>query len=40
MGFWACVANEKDAKSWNEEFMELIKDLPENSEVYNVDFHI
>lgn len=40
MGFWACVANEKDTKSWNEEFMELIKNLPENSEVYNVDFHI
>ena len=40
MGFWACVANEKDDKTWNEEFMELIKDLPENSEVYNVDFHI
>ena len=40
MGWFACVANEKDNKTWNEEFMGLIKDLPENSEVYNVDFHI
>ena len=40
MHWWACVANEKDEKTWNEEFMELIKDLPENCQVCNVDFHI
>ena len=40
MHWWDCVANEKDEKTWNEEFMELIKDLPENCQVCNVDFHI
>ena len=40
MGWWACVSDEKENGDWNEEFMNLIKALPEKSIVANYDFHI
>lgn len=40
MGWWACVSDEKEKNDWNEEFMNLIKALPEKSIVANYDFHI
>ena len=40
MGWWACVSDEKEKSDWNEEFMNLIKALPEKSIVANCDFHI
>ena len=40
MGWWACVSNEKDKDVWNEEVAKLLAEIPGNSEVYNVDFHI
>ena len=40
MGWWACVSDEKENSDWNEEFMNLIKALPEKSIVANYDFHI
>lgn len=40
MHWFACVENEKTEAEWSEEFMKLIQNLPDNSEVYNVDFHI
>lgn len=40
MGWWACVSDEKEKGDWNEEFMKLIKALPEKSLVANYDFHI
>lgn len=40
MGWWACVSDEKENDDWNEEFMNLIKALPEKSIVANYDFHI
>lgn len=40
MGWWACVSNEKDKDVWNEEVGKLLAELPEDSVVYNVDFHI
>ena len=40
MGWWACVSDEKENNDWNEEFMNLIKALPEKSIVANYDFHI
>ena len=40
MGWWACVSDEKEKSDWNEEFMNLIKALPEKSIVANYDFHI
>ena len=40
MGWWACVSDEKEKDDWNEEFMKLIKALPEKSIVANYDFHI
>ena len=32
--------NEKNKEDWSGEVMNLLKDLPADSEVYNVDFHI
>ena len=40
MGWWACVSDEKEKGDWNEEFMTLVKTLPEKSLVANYDFHI
>lgn len=40
MGWWACVSDGKENSDWNEEFMNLIKALPEKSIVANYDFHI
>ena len=40
MGWWAFVSDEKEKGDWNEEFMNLIKTLPEKSLVANYDFHI
>lgn len=47
MGWWACVSNEKDADTWEEEVKSYIKSLQEKSAeerddlmVYAVDFHI
>ena len=40
MGWWACVSNEKDKDVWNEEVAKMLAEIPGDSEVYNVDFHI
>ena len=40
MGWWAFVSDEKEKGDWNEEFMTLVKTLPEKSLVANYDFHI
>lgn len=40
MGWWACVSDEKEKGAWNEEFMKLVKTLPEKCLVANYDFHI
>ena len=40
MGWWAFVSDEKEKGDWNEEFMALVKTLPEKSLVANYDFHI
>jgi hypothetical protein len=40
MGWWACVSNEKDKDVWNEEVTKMLAEIPADSEVYNVDFHI
>ena len=40
MGWWACVSNEKDKDVWNEEVAKMLTEIPADSEVYNVDFHI
>ena len=40
MGWWACVSNEKDPEDWHEEVKTLLAKLPDDSFVYNVDFHI
>ena len=40
MGWWACVSNEKDKDVWNEEVAKMLAEIPADSEVYNVDFHI
>ena len=40
MGWFGCTSNEKEKDEWGKEFFNLLKDLPEDSEVTNVDFHI
>ncbi len=40
MGWFGCASNEKGMDEWSKEFFNLLKDLPEDSEVFNVDFHI
>ena len=40
MGWWAMVYNEKNKGDWNTEVKNLLANLPAESEVYNVDFHI
>lgn len=40
MGWWAMVSNEIPDDEWDKKFLELVKGLPEDSEVYNIDFHI
>lgn len=40
IGWWACVSNEKDDKTWETEFNRLIKDLPENTKLSVYDCHI
>lgn len=40
MGWWAMVSNEKTTEAWESEIENLLASLPENSDVYNVDFHI
>ena len=40
MGWWTFVSDEKEKSDWNEEFMTLVKTLPEKSLVANYDFHI
>ena len=40
MGWWAMVSNEKTTEAWENEIENLLASLPENSDVYNVDFHI
>lgn len=40
MGWWTFVSDEKEKGDWNEEFMTLVKTLPEKSLVANYDFHI
>jgi hypothetical protein len=40
MGWFACVSNEKDKNDWNNEVLNLLENIPADSEVYSVDFHI
>ena len=40
MGWWACVSNEKNKEDWSGEVNNLLKDLPAETMVYSVDFHI
>lgn len=40
MGFWCVVHNEKSGEEWKEFVNSKIAELPEDSEVVNVDFHI
>lgn len=40
MGWWAAVSNEKNDDDWEKEIENLLATLPEDSDVYNVDFHI
>ena len=40
MGWWACVSNEKDKNVWNEEVTKMLSEIPAESKVYNIDFHI
>lgn len=40
MGWWGMTHNEKEANDWHGEVLALLKELPADSEVYNVDFHI
>ena len=38
MGWWGISTGDKE--NWDEEFAELIANIPADSEVYNIDFHI
>ena len=40
MGWWGIVANEKGTEEWNGEVSALLENIPADSTVYNVDFHI
>ena len=40
MGWWGMTSNEKDDNVWDEEVAKLLETLPQDSAVYNVDFHI
>jgi len=40
MGWWACVTNEKDKKSWNAEFAALIDSLSDDTLLSVYDCHI
>jgi len=40
MGWWGMVADEKDQDEWNAQFAKLIDDLPEDTRLTVVDFHI
>lgn len=40
MGWWACVSNEKEPISWDEEFKQFIESLPDDAELTILDCHI
>lgn len=40
MGWWGCVADERDADRWNDEFVALIDGLPDDTVLTVVDCHI
>jgi hypothetical protein len=40
MGWWGCVSDEKDKDVWNEEFMNLIESVPDDTLLSVVDCHI
>lgn len=40
MGWWACVSNEKEPTSWDEEYKKFIESLPENVELTILDCHV
>lgn len=40
MGWWACVANEKDQHTWNTEFNKMLDELPDDVWLSVVDCHI
>lgn len=40
MGWWACVADEKDNETWNSMFTNLIDSLPDETPITLVDCHI
>lgn len=40
MGYWCITTNEKSQDDWGKQFFDIIGKLPEDSEAYNIDFHI
>jgi len=40
MGWWACVSNEKEATTWDEEYLNFIKSLNPEDELTMLDCHI
>ena len=40
MGWWGITSDEKDKEVWDKEVAKLLETLPQDSYVYNVDFHI
>jgi hypothetical protein len=40
MGWWACVANEKNMDEWNDQFKELIESVSDDTKLTVVDCHI
>lgn len=40
MGWWACVANEKDQDDWNAQFAALLANVPDTETLTVVDCHI
>lgn len=40
MGWWGCVADEKDSDNWNEEFLKLIEGVSDDTLLTIIDCHI
>ena len=40
MGYWGMAYDEMKEEDWTYSFNELLKDIPKDSKVYNIDFHI
>jgi hypothetical protein len=40
MGYWGMTSNEKEQYDWNDEFMEMFEELPDDTQLTLVDCHI